>query len=194
MNFLGHLYFSNDDDQLKHANLFGDFVRGKDLTMYPREIAEGIVLHRTIDQYIDHHPVVLELLHQLYGDLPKISGIAVDLYFDHLLARNWNEYHGEKINQFIHNFYTKKIDKIQYYSDEYLFVYGKMKEYDWLGQYSSHQGLTKACQGLNRRISFENSLDRAPQVFLEKEKIITDAFHAYMNEANQYFSEYFKNS
>ena len=49
MNFLGHLYFSYDNHALMIANIFGDFVRGKDLSDYPEIIQKGITLHREID-------------------------------------------------------------------------------------------------------------------------------------------------
>ena len=59
MNFLGHLYFSNNNPELMYANLFGDFVKGKDLSMYSPQVQKGILLHRKIDDYIDNHPVKL---------------------------------------------------------------------------------------------------------------------------------------
>jgi hypothetical protein len=34
LNFLGHLFLSNNDKDLMLANLYGDFVKGKDLTNY----------------------------------------------------------------------------------------------------------------------------------------------------------------
>jgi acyl carrier protein phosphodiesterase len=60
MNFLGHLFFSNNELQLMHANLYGDFVKGKDLSQFDSTIQTGIRLHRKIDSYIDHHPDVLQ--------------------------------------------------------------------------------------------------------------------------------------
>jgi acyl carrier protein phosphodiesterase len=93
MNFLGHLYFSNNDFELMQANLFGDFVKGKDYTHLPLKLQEGVTLHRKIDHYIDHHPAVLDLVHLLHDDLPKVAAIAVDIYFDHLLAKNWSKFH-----------------------------------------------------------------------------------------------------
>jgi len=69
-----------------NANLYGDFVKGRDYSKYPLIIQGGITLHREIDDFIDHHPLVLELLHELYAPLPKVAGIAIDLYFDHLLT------------------------------------------------------------------------------------------------------------
>ncbi len=85
MNFLGHLYFSDNKQELMLNNLFGDFVKGKDISRYPIEIQQGITLHRKIDNFIDRHPLVLELSHKLFADLPKVSAIAIDLFFDHLL-------------------------------------------------------------------------------------------------------------
>lgn len=88
MNFLGHLYFSENDTELMLNNLYGDYVKGKNLDAYPLEIQRGILLHRAIDNFIDTNPGVKELFHHLYPSLPKIAGIAVDLYFDHILAKN----------------------------------------------------------------------------------------------------------
>src|SRR5690554_7679267 len=67
------------------ANLFGDFVKGKDYTYLPQIIQDGVGLHRQIDDFVDRHPLVSELRLKLYKELPKIAGIAIDLFFDHLL-------------------------------------------------------------------------------------------------------------
>ena len=48
-----------------HANLFGDYVKGSDLSTYSKPVQEGIRLHRQIDSYIDHHPDVLKLMHTI---------------------------------------------------------------------------------------------------------------------------------
>ena len=194
MNFLGHIYFSNNDPQLMCANLFGDYVKGKNYSHFPKKIQEGIKLHRTIDDYIDTHPIVLDLLHELYEPLPKIAGIAVDLYFDHLLAKNWSSFHDINLYDFVQDFYSIKIENGDYYSEEFYFMLGKMKEFNWLYEYRKHSGLTKACTGLSRRISFENALAKAPDVFLEKEQSIELAFNKFMSEATPYFNSYFKNN
>ena len=101
MNFLGHIYFSNNDPELMYANLFGDHVKGADLSNYPDFVRKGIMLHRSIDHYIDHHPAVVNLLHELYQDLPKVAGIAVDIYFDPLLASQWNSFHPKENDYFL---------------------------------------------------------------------------------------------
>ena len=190
MNFLGHLYFSNNDHQLMYANLFGDFVRGKDLTHFPPKLEQGIHLHRMIDQYIDHHPAVIELLHQLYEPLPKVAGIAVDLYFDHLLAKQWDTYHEQDLAAFIDGFYATKIEHEAHYSPQFLYMIDRMKAKNWLYQYQFEYGLMKACQGVSSRISFPNVLDTAHRVFKTYESEVEASFNQFMADAIPHHTEY----
>lgn len=192
MNFLGHLYFSNNDLDLMYANLQGDYIKGKDLSHLPEIVQRGSHLHRTIDNYVDTHQDVKELLHQLYPHLPKISGIAVDLYFDHLLARNWSHYHPTPLRDFIDTFYQYTPDFRDSFTPEFQFMLDKMKEFDWLYQYQYMRGLSSASGGLSRRISFENNLHQAPHVFAMLQPEIETAFQKYMESAQPFFEEYFK--
>src|SRR5690606_11317562 len=105
MNFLGHLYFSNNDTELMLYNLYGDFVKGSHLEVFPPKVERGIRLHREIDSYIDSHPIVHQLTHELHEFLPKVSGIAIDLFFDHLLAKNWLNFHSKPLDVFLDEFY-----------------------------------------------------------------------------------------
>ncbi len=166
-----------------YANLNGDFVRGKDLSHFPKKIEQGILLHRMIDDYIDHHPVVLELLHKLYEPLPKVAGIAVDLYFDHILAKEWDQFHSKPLDQFIDEFYETKLENEEHYSPKFKLMISRMKEKNWLYQYQFEHGLMKACKGVSSRISFPNVLDTAHRVFKTYEKDVEKSFFAFMEEA-----------
>lgn len=166
-----------------YANLNGDFVRGKDLSHLPKKLEQGIILHRMIDTYIDHHPVVLELLHKLYEPLPKVAGIAVDLYFDHILAKNWGKFHSTPLDQFIDQFYESVLDNESHYSPKFKLMITRMKERNWLYQYQFEYGLMKACKGVSSRISFPNALDTAHHVFKTYETDVEKCFYAFMEDA-----------
>jgi acyl carrier protein phosphodiesterase len=174
-----------------HANLLGDSIKGSNLSKFPEIIQRGVRLHRATDNYIDTHPSVKELLSKLHEPLPKVSGIAVDLYFDHLLAKNWSRFHGVHLSQFVEAFYTATPKHHSFESKQYKFMIAKMKEMNWLYNYRTHEGLTYACSGLSKRISFDNLLHKAPDVYLENEALITDTFHRFMAEAISYFEDYF---
>lgn len=192
MNFLGHLYFSNNNPELMYANLFGDFVKGKDLSMYSSQVQKGVLLHRKIDDYIDNHPAVVELRHELYESLPKVAGIAIDLFFDHILAKRWSEFHPTPLNEFTASFHQFEVKRSEYDNAKFWFVLSKMKEQNWLKNYATMNGLTKASEGLSQRISFPNVLNKAPQIYKEMENKIEAVFNSYMKDAIPYFKSYYE--
>jgi len=193
MNFLGHLYFSNNQTELMYPNLFGDFVKGSNLSSFSERIQKGILLHRKIDDYIDRHPITIELAHFLYPKLPKITGIAIDLYFDHLLAIHWKKYHSDSLKTFIERFNSIEENRALFKNEEFWSVMDKMKAGEWLKHSDSMYGLTKSCEGVARLISFDNELSNAPKVFLEHQNRIEKTFFNFMEEAIPFFKNYSAN-
>lgn len=189
MNFLGHLYFSDNDHELMYCNLYGDSVKGKDLSKYPIFLANGITLHRSIDSYIDTHPKVLELRHELSPKLNKVSSIAIDLYFDHLLAKNWSKYSTIPFRKFCDDFKLFHSEYETYFNEDFLFLLDKLKKEDWIYNYQFPHGLEFACKGLSRRIKFKNDLYKAPEIYFQLEESITFAFENYMEDAIPHFKK-----
>ena len=189
MNFLGHLYFSDNNLELMYANLFGDYVKGSDLNGYSHVVRSGIILHRNIDNYIDHHPEVLKMMHCLYPELPKVTGIAIDLFFDHLLAKNWDNYHPIPFEEFLENFYIYNPLNWDEYSIGFKVHISKLRENNWINYYPEIYGLKKACEGVSSRLSFDNELKNATTVFLNHEKEIEHCFELFMADALPFFRE-----
>jgi len=196
MNFLGHLYFSNNELPLMVANLYGDFVKGTQFEHLPPIVKAGILLHREIDDFVDHHPQVKILMHQLYEELPKVTGIAIDLFFDHLLAKHWEAYHPSSLNSYLDRFfeYALKPEHLSFespisfsYTNRFQVLLQRISTGKWIQNYTNIEGLSFAARGLSQRISFPNALGQAPNVFLKHEKEITETFTVYMEEAIQKF-------
>lgn len=100
MNFLAHIYLSGDSDEIKLGNFIGDFVKGNKYQNYPEQVALGIRMHRSIDSFTDQHRNVYvcnQLLKPGYG---RYAGVVTDVFFDHFLAANWNEYSVDTLRQF----------------------------------------------------------------------------------------------
>ena len=183
MNYLGHLFLSNNRLEIMRSNLFGDFVKGNKLENLPEIVSEGIRLHREIDSYIDNHPVVRELMHELYQYLPKVTGIAVDLYFDHLLAKDWNIYHPKTLDNFTHDFFNYKDISEVYFSKGFKELLYIIEKDSWLLNYQKIEGLDFACKGLSKRISFDNELKNGVLVFEENKELIENTFECFMKDA-----------
>jgi acyl carrier protein phosphodiesterase len=187
MNFLGHLYFSGTDKELMLANLFGDFVRGSKHGHFPEVIQKGIKLHRSIDFYIDNHPLVKELKFDLMSHLPKVGPVAVDLFFDHLLARNWTQFHPSLYTSFLSDFYQHETDFHDHYPEQFIEFMHKLRTHQWMNHYPTKYGLMKSCEGVAKRISFETKLPTAHLVFDQMELQIEEVFHRFMSDAKREF-------
>jgi acyl carrier protein phosphodiesterase len=188
MNYLGHLYFSNGDLDLMICNLYGDHVKGTKFQHYPEKIQQGIILHRSIDSVIDNHYAVLELKKLLYPELPKVTGIAIDLYFDHLLAKHWREFHPQDLSCFLARFFNYSSILENEMKDDFRSFLYNLRTLRWIEHYHTAEGLEKLCQGVSKKISFENSLNIAPAIFKKHTSAINKAFHIFMIDARSYFN------
>ncbi|WP_346838155.1 ACP phosphodiesterase [Microbulbifer sp. SAOS-129_SWC] len=89
MNYLAHLLLSGSDPDWRLGGLLGDFVKGPLVGERPAAIEAGIRLHRRIDAGTDAHPAYRAALTLLDPHWRRYAGIALDIWFDHLLARKW---------------------------------------------------------------------------------------------------------
>ena len=148
-------------------------------------------LHRDIDSYIDHHPITRAVLKPLYDLLPKVAPIALDLFFDHLLAKNWSRYHVHPLDEFVDDFFEYALlignqafeEKNFAYPKEFIELLQIIHSSKWLTRYQQLEGLEFACKGLSQRINFDNNLHEGPTIFTENESLIAISFHQYMKEA-----------
>ena len=169
------------------ANLYGDFIKGSNLSHLPEVLQQGIQLHRKIDDFIDHHPVVHELLVELRPELPKVAGIAVDIYFDHLLAKNWKQFHPQPLEAYLEYFYSHANTDNKDYSADFRTFLKAMIRHDWMSYYPDPDSIDKMCRGVSSKLSFESALVNGKAVFAMHEKRITACFFEYMSAANEYF-------
>jgi acyl carrier protein phosphodiesterase len=165
------------------ANLYGDSVKGTRFKHYSIGIQQGIVLHRKIDYYMDQHPAVKKLRIHLYTDLPKIAGVALDLIFDHLLAKKWDEFHHKELNVFLEEFYNHRSPLELEMSTGFVLLLKRMRESKWMNYYPTLYGLEKSALGVSGRISFKNSLQDTPRIYLKHQNIIEETFYLYMKDA-----------
>lgn len=183
MNFLGHLFFSEATAENQHANLFGDFVKGSDLSRFSLEIQKGIREHRQIDSFIDNHEAVRELAAELSKDLPKVSKIAIDVYFDHFLSLHWDTFSKEKLPDFLSPFYQYQPALSDFQNEYFIQFIQRMKTEKWLEGYSEFSNLQLAFNGIHRRLKFQTTILNSVQVLQDKYVLIETAFFDYMKDA-----------
>lgn len=179
------------------ANLYGDFFKGSKFNTLPSIVRDGVLLHREIDDYFDHHPAIRDLRRSLSKHLPKIAGIAIDLFIDHLLAQHWSKYCDQQLDKFLRDFFrfTRNENNLHFFTPSKKFIYPKafillirlIEDKDWILRYRNLEGLDMACYGLSKRISFPNNLQKAPIIYYDFEQEVFAAFQLFMKDAKRRF-------
>jgi acyl carrier protein phosphodiesterase len=164
MNFLAHLYLSGNDAEIKVGNFIGDFVKGKNLEeRFGKEIARGISLHREIDWFTDQHPIVKQSKDRLRAKYHHYSGVIVDVFYDHFLAKNFDRYSKTILPDFADECYAtiQQHDSILPEEAKYMMPY--MINGNWLTNYAKVEGIHRALSGMSRRTKFESRMDEASE-------------------------------
>ena len=153
VNYLAHFYLAFDDPDLLIGQFAGDAVKGKRHQNYPRRIQEGILLHRHIDHLTDTHPITSELRQVLRPTLGLYSPVAIDIFFDHILAKTWDQWHQMPLDDFVLKRYkTLEINK-EGLPERMQFILTHMVRGNWLGSYQSKEGIQRSFNGLAERVS-----------------------------------------
>jgi acyl carrier protein phosphodiesterase len=105
MNFLAHLYLSGKEEEVIVGNFVADAVKGNSLHKFPEGMERGIRLHREIDHFTDQHPVFRTSKSRLSSNYRMYSGVIVDLYYDHFLAKFWSDFSDEDLQQLVSRTY-----------------------------------------------------------------------------------------
>jgi acyl carrier protein phosphodiesterase len=93
MNHLAHFALSGTDEDIIIGNFIADFITNKELPHYSEGIQRGIQLHREIDSFTDTHPIVKQSTKRLHPFHHKYAPVIVDIYYDFLLAKNWEQFY-----------------------------------------------------------------------------------------------------
>ncbi len=105
MNFLAHLHLSHDSPEHRVGNVIADFIKGFDLSKLPPQMQDGVRQHRAIDAFTDRHARVQRSITRISANWGWFSGIIIDVYYDHLLARDWEAYAPEPLRDFADRMY-----------------------------------------------------------------------------------------
>jgi acyl carrier protein phosphodiesterase len=191
LNFLAHIYLSGDNDDIKIGNFLGDFVKGRlnKLTnaQYSEGVIKGMALHREIDFFTDNHPIVRQSIDRLQPKYHKFSGIVIDMFYDHVLAKNFHQYSAISLGDYAQNFYELLEKRKAEIPEPMERMVKSMVSRNWFLGYKSYEGIEWALTGISKRLSFESGIENAT------EELRTD-YDLYEAEFQLFFPEIIKNS
>lgn len=106
MNFLAHLHLAHDTPDHRVGSVVADFLKGPAFHALPAAIQDGVRQHRAVDAFTDRHQLVQRSIVRISKNWGWFSGIIVDVYYDHILARDWERYSDEPLRGFADRMYA----------------------------------------------------------------------------------------
>lgn len=159
MNFLAHLMLGPSEPQQALGGLLGDFVKGPLTSIeLPEPVRQGIWLHRKIDSFTDRHQLVARSKERVSRERRRYAGIMVDMFYDHLLARHWQQFTDQPLAEFTEQMYQAVEAQQELLSGRARLVLLRMAEEDWLGSYVDLDNLHRALNNMARRLRPGNPL------------------------------------
>jgi acyl carrier protein phosphodiesterase len=189
MNFLAHIYLSENNDFMKIGNFMADSIRGHHYLDYPEEIKKGILLHRYIDTFTDAHPIYRKSKHRLHEKYGHYSGVIMDIVYDHFLAKNWNYYSDEKLEDYAAYFYKLLDDNYDILTEKTKGMLPYMKERNWLVSYASLGGLEMILFQMDyrtkHRVNMQEAIVEVELFYTEFEEEFTLFFEELRNHCKE---------
>ena len=150
MNFLAHILLAPDTESRVGA-LLGDFVTNSSAAEFGAVIHREILLHRKIDAFTDSHPVVLAAKSRFRTVTRRFAGILLDVFYDHLLARDWARYCVQPLPEFVAHFYADAERFRARFPPDFARAFTYMVADDWLGSYREFAGVSLTMRRLGLR-------------------------------------------
>lgn len=188
MNFLAHLYLSGTSDDIMVGNFIGDFVKGNKFRNYSTEVQEGIQLHREIDSFTDAHTVNKLVRRELSQHFGHYSGVVLDLYWDHFLAKNWLDFHHIDLQSYTRESFGILNQQWDILPEGVKRMLPYMESDNWLYSYRTIDGISKALNGLSRRTKYTSNMDQGGQVLVENYNMLEVEFYAFIPDLQKHVS------
>lgn len=179
MNYLAHSFLSFTDGQIV-GQFLEDFIRNKDRYSFPKDIQDGITLHRAVDTFTDAHPAIHEAKKAFAPLVRLYAGAFVDVAMDYFVAndlhlnslKGWKD-HSRKVYRVLNEHY-------EFLPENFRRMLEKMEQDDWLYHYRYDQ---------NIKFSMRNVLNKAK--YLDKDIPVFDAFLDHKDMLQKCYDDFF---
>lgn len=153
MNFLAHLHLAPPTPAGWIGSLAPDLLRGRDLRACDPALHDAIAQHRRVDAFTDTHPIFLRTRARLFPAHGRFAGILVDVFYDHVLARDWRHWHNQPLDVFL----TQVRDAFHHHAalipPAMQPVLARMRSQRWIESYATIPGIAAVLARMEHRFT-----------------------------------------
>ncbi|MBN2874405.1 MAG: DUF479 domain-containing protein [Spirochaetales bacterium] len=201
MNFLAHALLAHasladHDGQECTGALMADFCAGCDPEDFPAGIARGMRQHRAIDAYTDSHPEFRACRRAIAeAGAPRFTaGILTDIFWDYMLASNWDAWGDPLAGCGLEDFGALVYDRLgatrAWHSPDFSRAYPWIISTSLLSTYATITGIEKTLAGLSTRMSGGIDLASAVVILVDLEQPIRRYFSEFWPDLIAYAGEW----
>jgi acyl carrier protein phosphodiesterase len=202
MNHLAHFVLSGKDHDLAIGNFVADFITNRQLPTFTEGVQRGIWLHREIDAFTDAHPIVKQSTKRLHPFHHKYSPVIVDVYYDFLLAKNWDKFGGLNIENghlddpsvslpiFVKNAYNLVNSRINELPERLQTFLPRMIADDFLMKPTTFKGLEHAFSRIEKAAAFPGNFGNAAEHLEEFLPEFDAEFCAFFPDLQKHVNEF----
>lgn len=158
MNFLAHAFLAGADPADRLGGLMGDFVKGPLPAGLPENIAAGVRLHRQIDVFAESNPAFRRSKARVSAPRRRVAGIMVDMFYDHFLARDWEDFAPQPLEAFSAEMYALLAAHAAILPPRLAQILPRMRADDWLASYRAPEIIELALDRMASRLRRANPL------------------------------------
>ncbi len=186
MNFLAHALLAGDHPAMIVGGVAGDWIKGTLPGAQPADLARGVALHRAIDAYAETQAAFRRSRARVSEPRKRYSGILVDVFYDHLLARQWEAVHREPLHEYCASVYRHIRARFDDLPPDAHPALLRMANEDWLTSYAHIEGLADVFQRMSRRVRHPETMLHAEQELLVDADGYAADYHEWFGELSEF--------
>ena len=190
MNFLAHALLAGESPALVVGGVVGDWIKGPLPAGLPEDLARGVALHRAIDSFAETHPAFCASRARMSPARRRYAGVLVDIFYDHLLARDWARYRGDGLGRYCALVYRQIADRRHHLPASAHHALELMAREDWLQSYGGLEGIADVLARMARRARQPNPLAGGEADFVAAAEGFERDFRDWLPDAQHFVADW----
>ncbi|MFN1216761.1 ACP phosphodiesterase [Chryseobacterium kwangjuense] len=178
MNYLAHSFLSFSDGQIV-GQFLEDFIRNRDRYSFPKEIQDGITLHRAVDTFTDSHPAIHEAK-KVFSPLVRLyAGAFVDVAMDYFVATDLSLHSPAEWKAHSLKVYRVLNEHQEWLPENFKKMLVKMEEDDWLYNYREDWGIKFSMRNVLHKAKYLDPDIAVYEAFLKNKPFLQECYNDF---------------
>jgi acyl carrier protein phosphodiesterase len=190
VNFLAHALLAGPEPALIVGGVAGDWVKGPLPGTLAADLARGVALHRAIDSHAETDPAFCASRRRVSAQRRRYAGVLVDIFYDHLLAKDWASFCPISLAMFTETVYALVAARLDDLPDRARPALELMARENWLASYAGIDGIAAVLRRMARRARFPNPLAGAEEELLADLSGYAGDFRLWLAGAIEYADQW----